>query len=142
MKMRIENSMKMRNANASKYKINNGMDHGLNKTVLKFEKFKLDCPVIKSIPRKISVKKPNPNTEIKNCKKMELRKYIQLFCVKLLNVKRMVFHTGIFWFIKPPMCQKFVRFTLARTKKKRKLLKNSIEKYCNRTYNGESNQKI
>ena len=64
MKMSIENSMKMRNANASKYKMNNGMDQGLNKTVLKFEKFKLDCPVIKSIPRKISVKKPNPNTEI------------------------------------------------------------------------------
>ena len=88
--------MKMRNANASKYISNNGIDRGLNNTVLKFEKFKLDCPVIKSIPRKISVKKPNPNTEIKNCKKMELRKYIQLFCVKFVSVKRMVFHTGIF----------------------------------------------
>ena len=94
--MSIENSMKMRNANESKYKMNNGMDQGLNKTVLKLAKFKLDCPVIKSIPRKISVKNPNPNTDIKNCKKMELRKYIQLFCVKLPNVKRMVFHTGIF----------------------------------------------
>ena len=42
----------MRNANESKYKMNNGMDQGLNKTVLKLAKFKLDCPVIKSIPRK------------------------------------------------------------------------------------------
>ena len=72
------------------------MDPGLSSTVLKLAKFKLDCPVIKSIPRKISVSSPNPNTDIKNCKKMELRKYIQLFCVKLPNVKRMVFHTGIF----------------------------------------------